>query len=341
MTVATPVLADGPTTQSSTSPVRWAWSLVRNHRGLLAVTVVLRVMQELLPMLVPMVVGVLVDALTRPTPTAGTPVDVRYDPIIVAAAALAGIGILRATAVGAYTEASGRLGLAVVADIRAAVFPRLSANQSLSQGDLLARALRDPDRLRAFVDRVFVRSATTVVRGVFPTVMLFVLSPWLALWAISPIPLQQLGTYFLQRRLHRATRTAADSHADLTDLVQRHLNPTGESKPSVDDLNRAAEQVERNDLTTHRIVAWIRALVWLCTSLGLALLWYHGSRAVQANMMSAGMLVSFAGYAAFVYRPFRQFTQVVKTYQSGRASLERIAEVVQADDLAAPAERRP
>ena len=310
-------------------PVAWAWQMVRPHRRLLALTVILRIGWEVSPMLVPTVVGGLVDALTA------TAAD-RTAAIATATGALVAIGLFRALAVGAYAEASARLGLAVVTDVRTSVFRALGSAQArpISSGDLLSRAVRDPDRLRSFIDRVFVRSATTIARGLFPAVMLFGSSPLLTLWTLAPLPLQQLGMHFLQRKLQRASRAAADAHAELTDHVQSFLTrrPNEPASPdgAVDEttLARAARKVEATELRSHRLVAGCRAWVWLGTSAGLALLWYHGSHAVDAGTMTVGGLVSFAGYAAFVFRPFRQFTQVLKTYQTGVASLERIAEVL-------------
>ena len=283
-------------------------------------------------MLVPMVVGGLVDALTQSPQTAA-------NTALAAAAALLGLGLLRALAVGGYCEASARLGLGVIADIRSSVFDQLRSPQAraLSTGDLITRALRDPDRLRGFVDRVFVRSTTTFARGLFPTVMLFVLHPMLALWALAPIPLQQVLLYFLQLRLRTASRAAARMHAEMAERVQAYVSASKTAAdrtaaapgPDAQQLAEAAVRVEQSELVTQRLVASIRGVVWLCTSAGIALLWYRGSIDVGSGQMTIGTLVSFAAYAGFVYRPFRQFTQVVKTYQTGVASLERIAELLE------------
>ncbi|MEM7674609.1 MAG: ABC transporter ATP-binding protein [Myxococcota bacterium] len=307
----------------STHPLKFAWRTVRRHRRLLSMTIGLRIIWELMPMLVPLIVGRLVDELTSgPMPSA----------ITSAAVALLSVGLLQGLALGAYTEASGRLGIGVVADIRATVLSRLFSSRArqLNRGDLLTRALRDPDRLRGFVDRVFVRTPTTAVRTVFPTTMLFAISPDLACWALAPIVVQQAGTHLLQRRLQRATRAAAEAHAILADRVQADLNCLAPPRhsPDLSALEQASSDVERCEQTSQRMVAAIRAFVWLCTSTGLALVWYRGSYAVQAEWITVGALVSFAGYTTFVYRPFRQFTQILKTYQSGLASLERIAALV-------------
>ena len=272
-------------------------------------------------MLSPAIVGRLVDALTEPATAA---------PIIgYATAALLGLGVVRGLAVAAYSEAAARLGLAVVSDMRAAVFARLDSDaaRALTTGDLLTRAVRDPARLRGFIDRVFIRSVTAVARSVFPTGMLFWLNPYLALWALAPIPIQHIGLQILQRRLQRVTRAAADAHAELTDAVHKHVS--GEPETSA-QLAPIAEHVERIEVRSQRLAAGLRAWVWLGTSAGLALAWYHGSGAVQAQTMTVGALVSFAGYAGFMYRPFRALTQVARSYQTGRASLERIAELLDA-----------
>ncbi len=309
-----------PTTPGPSHPLRWAWRLVRRHRRLLAVTVVLRVTWELVPMLSPLVVGYIIDALTAGSPARSE--------MTFACLLLLAFGAVRGIAVGAYSEASARLGLAVVTDARSAVFAHLRSkpDHHLSVGDLMTRAVRDPGRLNGFIDRVFVRSVTVVSRAAFPAAMLFILNPTLALWVLAPIPVQQLVLGRLQRHLQRATRAAADAHAALTDEVHRQLSST--PAPADDALEAAARELERRELASKRLVAGLRAWVWLCMSAGIALLWFHGTRMVDEATLTVGGLVGFAGYVGFIYRPFRQLTQVVKSYESGRASLERIVEII-------------
>ena len=300
---------------------------VRGHVGLLMAAVGLRIAWELSPMLVPAVVGWLVDGLASGGFT--------HSDVWRAAAAIGGLGVLQGLSAWGYTEVSARLSLRVITRIRGAVFRRVLAAESLqlSQGDLLSRALRDTERLRGFVDRVFIRSLTTLARAVFPMIMLFTISWALALWALALLPMQQILSYVIQKKMQRASRAAADAHAELTDALQSRLAGAQTLQVldavdrTVEALERRAHLLEEKELANSRLLAAMRALAWTCTALGLALVWMHGGQMVLGGTLTLGALVSFTGYTAFIFRPLRQMTNVLKTYRTGLASVERIVEI--------------
>lgn len=313
---------------------------VRAHLGLLVASVVLRILWEFSPMLVPAVVGWLIDGLTGK----GQPLfsfvggEFGVSQVWLAAIAIVFLGVVQGIAAWGYTEMSARLSLRVVTRIRTLVFERvLSPNApALSSGDLLSRALRDTDRLREFVDRVFIRSLTTFTRAVFPITMLFVISWRLALWALAILPLQQVISQVLQRRMQIASRAAADAHARLTEELQMRLagvevlHALDAVSRSADSLGAHARVLEAKELRSSRLLAALRALVWTSTAVGLALVWFQGGSMVLSDQLTLGALVSFAGYTAFIFRPLRQMTNVLKTYRTRLASLERIAELTEA-----------
>lgn len=324
--------------RSSPQAHRLVFDAVGAHVGLFAGAVALRILWELAPMLVPSVVGWLIDGLAGDGgPTFGVSRDGQ---VWLAAAAIALLGIVQGIAAWGYTATSARLSLRVVTRIRTKAFTRvLSPNAPpFSSGDLLSRALRDTDLLRDFVDRVFVRSLTTFIRAVFPVTMLFVISWRLALWALAILPLQQVISHVLQRRMHRASRAAADAHAQLTEELQARLAGV-ETLHALDAVSRTAvsleghaRTLEAKELHSSRLLAALRALVWTSTALGLALVWMQGGTMVLADQLSLGALVSFAGYTAFIFRPLRQMTNVLKTYRTRLASLERVAELAEISD---------
>ena len=326
---------------TSSRPLRLVTQAVRAHPTLLAAALTFRIVWELLPMQVPAVVGWLVDGLSMPEPRASWLLpDVALSQtnlILVASAALLGIGLLQALSAWASTEVSARLGLAVVTRIRSQVFRRILSPvpSGYESGDLLSRALHDTARVKGFVDRVFVRSVTTGVRAVFPIVMLFVIDVRLAALTLLVLPLQQGLSHILQQRMQRASRAASAAHARLTSQVQTRLaglasiHALGAEDACARRLDQFAEELEARELESSRLLAGVKGVVWVCTSLGTAIVWLTGSQAVIDGRLSLGTLITFAGYATFVFRPFRQMTNVLKTYRTGLASVERIVELME------------
>jgi ABC-type multidrug transport system fused ATPase/permease subunit len=86
--------------------------------------------------------------------------------------------------------------------------------------------------------------------------------------------------------------------------------------------------VEADELSTARLSALVRCTTWLLTGVGIMLVWWQGGTRVLAGEMTLGALVAFTGFAELAYRPFRRFTDLVKTYRAGMASLERVQELL-------------
>jgi ABC-type multidrug transport system fused ATPase/permease subunit len=263
-----------------------------------------------------------------------------HDVVRIAGLGLLVVAVVYGLSAYAYTVAGARLDRGFVCDVRKAVVEKimllsLDYHQRLGTGPLLDRALRDTDRLRGFTEQVFTRTATNAVRTVYPIVMLFVIHPVLALMAIAIVPPQWLTIWYLQKRLHKATRQTLASQSDLTAAMQENLDGIETVKalnvePSaVSRLHDYANQVETDELATSRLTAQVRGAIWSFTSVGVALIWWYGGARVLAGEITIGALVAFAGFAELAYRPFRRFSEIVKTYRAGLASLERIQEVLE------------
>ena len=308
--------------------VGYILTILKQRPILFLSTIGARTVWELSPLARPAIVGFLVDRLGSLQASSGR---VASDTQALAAlGALLGFGLIRSAAAWAYGESSARLGLHTVSYVRFELLKLINGPNSptLSTGDLLTRTLRDTDRLRGFIDRVFIRSLTSTLRAILPVIMLFLISPSLAVCALVILPIQQLITHGMQRRIQSATRATADAHAALTDRLQASLiHQTDITERNRNLLQLEIRTVEKTELRSKRLITLVRATIWLCTSIGVSLVWFLGSLSVDAGDLSIGALVSFAGYTTLVYRPFRQFAGIIQTYREGLVSLERIAEV--------------
>jgi ABC-type multidrug transport system fused ATPase/permease subunit len=313
------------------------------HKLLFVAALLCRGVWEVVPMQVPLLAGVIVDGLTGKGllllgwawPEA-TPQEVLQFAVL----GLLAVAVVYCASAYAYTVAGALLDKKFVSDLRKAVvekamFLSLDHHQRYGSGEILDCALRDTDRLRGFTERVFTRTLTNIVRAGYPIAMLFLINPVLALIALSVVPPQWLATWYLQKRLHAATRKSLASHSDLTTGVQENLagietiQTLGAERSSVARLHEQAAQVEVDELAADRITALIRGTIWLMTGIGVALIWWQGGMRVLAGEMTLGMLVAFTGFAEFAYRPFRLFTNIVRTYRVGLASLERVQELLE------------
>jgi ABC-type multidrug transport system fused ATPase/permease subunit len=326
----------------SRSSLRLELTFLKRHKALFAATLFWRGVWELAPMQVPLLAGVIVDGLTgKGLRLFGLewPDSSPQEVLQFAALGFFAVASLYGLSAYVYTVTGARLDKRFVLELRKAVvekvmFLSLDHHQRHGSGALLDRALRDTDRLRGFTERIFTRTITNAVRAVYPIAMLFVINPLLAIIALAVVPPQWLVVWYLNKRLHAATRKSLASHTDLAAAVQENLDGVETVKglnaeaSSVAKLHDQADRVEADELATARLSALVRCTTWLLTGVGIALVWWQGSSRVLASEMTLGALVAFTGFAELGYRPFRRFTDLVKTYRSGMASLERVQELL-------------
>jgi ABC-type multidrug transport system fused ATPase/permease subunit len=320
-------------------------AFLARHKALYAAVLFWRGVWELVPMQVPLLAGIAVDGLTGKGlrlcgfqwPDA-SPLEV----VQLAALGLAAVALIFGLSAFAYTVAGTRLDKGFVAGLRKAVvekvlFLPLDEHLRFGSGALLDRVLRDTDRLRGFTEQVFTRIPTNIVRAAYPVLMLFLIHPVLAVVALAVVPPQWLMTSYLQKRLHASTRKSLASHTDLAAATQESLDGVETVKAldaevrTVAAIHRHAERVEIDELAASRTTALVRCTIWSMTSVGIALLWWLGGMRVLTGELTVGALVALTGFAELAYRPFRRFSEIVKTYRAGLASLERIQELLEAE----------
>jgi ABC-type multidrug transport system fused ATPase/permease subunit len=238
-----------------------------------------------------------------------------------------------------YTITGTRLGQRFVAELRKRVAEKvallpLNQQNRLGAGELQDRVLVDTERLRHFLDHVFIRTGTNLVRIGYPVAMLLIIDARLAMISLSVIPLQWLIVWRLQKRIQPLTREILARQSALTGYVKEGLDGAETIKAlraeeqRLDGAGRRINDVETCQKRANHLTALIRGAVWLMTSLGIALIWWFGGRQVAAGAMTLGTLVVFAGFVEFSYRPFRFFPQIIEHFEQGRASLSRIQQLL-------------
>lgn len=325
--------------------IRLALRYLRSHKARLGAAILAQGLYELVPMQVPVLTGMIIDGLTRKSISlygmtwgVGEPIAV----VQLAAIGLAAVAVIAAVSAYARTTAMATLSRHFVTTLRMAVLERLmmlsiGSYQQYGVGDLLERAVRDPDQARSFVERVFVRTVTSAMRAIYPIVMLLLINRRLALIAMAVLPIQWLGSMLVQTKLHAATQASRESRVHLTSTVKECLDGLETVKAlhaerqAAEKMYGRADRVEEALLRPSHFSALLSGIVWLTTGIGVALIWWQGALLVLGGEMSVGQLVVFAGFSAFVYRPFRQFTDIASTYRQGAVSLERIEDLLQTD----------
>lgn len=336
------------------SPLRFVFRGLGAHRGTLVAALAWSFLFVVVPMQVPLLTGYLVSGITGQGANffGLVPLASPTEVLAVAAAGLAlaaaGYGVTAYLSTASVSELSRRF----VADLRKALLHKVNTSsvevqERFGSGELLSRILVDTQSTREFVETVFFSTVQNILRVAYPVIVLFLLSPAIALVAAAFLPVQYVVTRHLQRRLREATRVARTTQGELTARVKENLDGLETIQTSnAEGTAVRALWAESDRLATDQIAARVygglnTGATWAITSLGLAVTWWLGGLAVLGGSMSLGVLVAITGYVVLLYTPMQRFTAVANVYQKGLVAFERIREVLGApsrirDDPAAP-----
>ncbi|MBO0887565.1 ABC transporter ATP-binding protein [Candidatus Bathyarchaeota archaeon] len=324
------------------SPLKFIIKHLGGYKKRILASFILTTLFFLIPMQEPILMGAIVDALQGKT-------VVIYSIFHLPENRRLALQILGAT----FTVLAGLLGL--IAYLRSIAIARVGRHfnrelqrklvqkiESLSldihskygPGELLNRVILDTQTLRPFVDSVIVKNSSNVIRLAFPVMMVFILSPFLGLLMSPLVVIQWIVTRKLRARLHKASRRARTSIAQLTTIVKEHIDgietikTSNAEQYSFDKVSRQSRIVEHNQVETRRYAGMLLGTVSFITYLGVALVFWIGGMYVLQGTLSTGTLVAFALLWLTIYQPLRNFYTQMNQYQNGIVAAERIQEIL-------------
>ncbi len=252
---------------------------------------------------------------------------------LVALAALKGLAQLLYTALVASAVADIGQGLRAQVYAHLLALP-LAAHRRRSAGDLLARLLDDVTR----VEQAMVHAPLALVReGLAAAALLAVvvtLAPQLALLALLTLPPIALVIAAVSRRVKRSAeggqralgdfaRGAEQGLAALREL--KSFGVEGEQAAAVAD---AARRAARFSLRQQLAKAVSPLFNEVCAALALGAVLIYAGGLVSQRRLPAAALVSFFTALLLLYRPLKAVGNALSTLAAGRASVERVDDLL-------------
>jgi ATP-binding cassette subfamily B protein len=253
-------------------------------------------------------------------------------------ALLLAAGALRFAVGVVYRYCSGRASLEVQYDLRTAIFAHLqrldfARHDELQTGQLVSRAITDLNlvqQLLGFLPQM-------VSNGVFfvgALAIMVVLSPVLALVALAATPLMLLVSLRLRLLVHPATWDSQQRAGVVAGVVDeavtgvRIVKGFGQERRELRRLARAAESLYGSRVRAIRLRARYTATLQALPSLAqVGLLVLGGWLAIHGRITLGTFLVS-ASYITQLQAPTRLLANLMVVGQQGRASVERLFEVL-------------
>lgn len=234
-----------------------------------------------------------------------------------------------------------RLGEAIIADIRKAVFDnvvRMSPAffEHTRTGEVLSRLTADT----TLVHTVVGSSASVALRSVLLLVgaiaLMTITSPLLAAAIAALIPVVLVPILLFGRRVRTLSRTSQDRVADFSAMAGEVLNAipvvqafTQEARESA-RFARAANEAYTSALKRTTVRALLTAVVIVVVFGGIVAVLWMGAQRVIEGVMTPGELSQFVFYAVIAAGSTGALSEVWGDVQRAGGAMERLLELIQA-----------
>ncbi|MGE0155415.1 MAG: ABC transporter ATP-binding protein [Geobacter sp.] len=228
--------------------------------------------------------------------------------------------------------------------VREALFQRLLAldlsfyNRERT-GDLLSRFSNDLGNVRMLVGFGSMSLLNTAIIYLAAVWLMLLISPWLTLAAVGPLPLMVLLVRRISGRVFNLSREAQEELARLSSLAEESVSAVRLLKSYCREpyFDRLFEQTSRDCLNKNLELARVRGLVMpimvAATGIGTLAVLFIGGRQVITGTMSLGDFVAFSGYLALLAWPTAVMGWILTLLQRGAASMGRLNELLTATPL--------
>ena len=255
--------------------------------------------------------------------------------LLVAALFYVAIALIEWAVTSAQLYYIEKLGLFVIADIRADFFSHIN---SLSQrffeygntGRLVSRVTNDAEALKKILSTGVIGLVADLVMTLSIILVMALIDFQLTLVALLIAPLIAVVSRVFQKWIKDAWRIARRNVASLTGKVQDLMYGAKLTKSLVQEersLREFDEVNEQNMQTQIRAETVSVAYSSVATVLGsvmTAAIWYLGGMKVLGSTRTVGQLVAFSTYSESFFNPIRNLAMMYGEIQSALAGAERI-----------------
>ena len=214
----------------------------------------------------------------------------------------------------------------------------LSYFDKQSRGELLSRVTNDIDNISQALQQTLSQVLTSLLTVTGVTVMMFVVSPVLAVIALITIPVAISVTAWIGRRAQKLFIQQWKSTGELNGHIEEAF--TGHSLVKVFGRQREVEAVfaERNQ-TLYRasfgaqfVSGLIMPTMFFIGNLNYVAIAVVGGLRVASGTMNLGDVQAFIQYTRMFTQPLTQLASMANLLQSGVASAERVFEVLDEEE---------
>jgi len=200
-------------------------------------------------------------------------------------------------------------------------------------GQLMSRASSDLQQLQAFVVMIPI-TLSNLAMIIAVVVLLLASHPYLAMFALAPLPLVNVLASRFSRRIQPVVMAVQQEQAQLATVVEesvsgvRVIKGFGAEGVQFAKVNIEADDIQRVSMEAARIRSRFLPALDVLPALGLVAVLGIGGHRVIDGAMTVGDLVKFNAYITMLIWPLRNLAMTVALGQRASVALTRVNEVL-------------
>ena len=207
-----------------------------------------------------------------------------------------------------------------------------------SRGDLLSRVTNDIDNLAQSLQQTVSQILTSLLTLIGVTVMMFLISPLLALIALVTVPLSILlikviggraGPRFVEQWRHTG---AVNGQAEEVFTGHAIVKSFGQHRKVEERFAEDNDKLYEASFAAQFMSGLIQPAMTFMGNIQYVLIAVVGGLRISSGAISIGDMQAMIQYARNFSEPLTRIASMATTFQSGIASLERVLELLDADE---------
>lgn len=209
--------------------------------------------------------------------------------------------------------------------------------RAMPTGEIMSRATNDLTQVRLLVGFAGLNVANSTLAFVTAISLMIAISPILTFYALIPFPLLILVTKTFGSAMYARSRASQSALAKLADRANENVAGVRLVRAmAIEDRERARFEAANQDAvdTTMKLVT-LRGLMWPVlmgmSSLGTLIVVWAGGTMVLDRELTVGQFAAFNAYLGLLVWPTLAFGYILSVVQRGRASFDRVREILEAE----------
>jgi ATP-binding cassette subfamily B protein len=317
--------------------VRRLWQYMLRHRRSVIISLVAALAGSACQVVVPLIARQIVDGVII---AKTSPLLPWLALLILLALATFGFAYLR-------RYRGGRVGLQVQNDLRNDMHDHLQAMDfasldQMSTGQLVSRANSDSALVQALLNMLPIMSGNVILL-VLSLIVMFFLSPLLAIVSLVMLPLLILIAYRMRVRVFPASWDAQQKEGEVAQIVDedtagvRVVKAFGRESREIQRIVDVSSTLYGSQLRSVRIQSRYQPVLEAVPTLGQVAVLAFGGWLTLQHQLTIGTFLAFSAYVAALVAPARQLASVLSISQLARVGIERIFQLLDREPAIADA----